>query len=89
MIYFILFGAEVLKGFFARAGLPAALAGWAATSGLDPWLVLIAMLVIFIVLGLLHGIAVHDPGRRAVLLAGAGRAQRRRLGDRRDGRPSA
>jgi tripartite ATP-independent transporter DctM subunit len=51
MIYFILFGAEVLKGFFARTNLPAALAGWAATSGLDPWLVLIAMLVIFIVLG--------------------------------------
>jgi len=51
MIYFILFGAEVLKGFFARSGLPAALANWAATSGFDPWLVLIAMLVIFIVLG--------------------------------------
>ena len=51
MIYFILFGAEVLKGFFARSGLPAALATWASTSGLDPWLVLIAMLAIFIVLG--------------------------------------
>jgi tripartite ATP-independent transporter DctM subunit len=51
MIYFILFGAEVLKGFFSRSGLPAALASWAATSGLDPWLVLIAMLAIFIVLG--------------------------------------
>ena len=51
MIYLILFGAEVLKGFFARSGLPAALAGWAATSGLDPWLVLILMLVALIVLG--------------------------------------
>ncbi len=51
MIYFILFGADVLKGFFARSGLPAALASWASTSGLDPWLVLAAMLVIFIVLG--------------------------------------
>ena len=51
MIYFILFGAEVLKGFFARAGLPAALAGWAGASGLDPWLVLIAMLLILIALG--------------------------------------
>ncbi|MGF1529045.1 MAG: TRAP transporter large permease, partial [Candidatus Competibacterales bacterium] len=40
MIYFILFAAEVLKGFFARAGLPAALAGWAAASGLDPWVIL-------------------------------------------------
>jgi tripartite ATP-independent transporter DctM subunit len=51
MIYFILFGAEVLKGFFARSGLPAALAGWAGSSGLDPWVVLVAMLAIFIVLG--------------------------------------
>jgi TRAP-type C4-dicarboxylate transport system permease large subunit len=51
MIYFILFGAEVLKGFFARSGLPAALATWASTSGLDPWMILIAMLVIFIILG--------------------------------------
>ena len=51
MIYFILFGAEVLKSFFSRAGLPAALAGWAASSGLDPWMVLIAMLCALIVLG--------------------------------------
>lgn len=51
MIYLILFGAEVLKGFFARSGLPAALAQWAATSGFDPWLVLLAMLLAFIVLG--------------------------------------
>jgi TRAP-type C4-dicarboxylate transport system permease large subunit len=51
MIYFILFGAEVLKGFFTRAGLPAALADWAGTSGLDPWVALIAMLAMLIVLG--------------------------------------
>ena len=51
MIYFILFGAEVLKGFFARANLPAALAEWAGASGLDPWLVLILMLLALIVLG--------------------------------------
>jgi tripartite ATP-independent transporter DctM subunit len=51
MIYFILFGAEVLKGFFARSNLPAALASWAATSGVDPWLVLIVMLLVLIVLG--------------------------------------
>jgi tripartite ATP-independent transporter DctM subunit len=51
MIYFILFGAEVLKGFFARSGLPAGLAAWASTSGLDPWLVLVVMMVIFIILG--------------------------------------
>ena len=51
MIYFILFGAEVLKGFFTRAGLPAALANWASTSGLDPWLVLVLMLLVLILLG--------------------------------------
>lgn len=51
MIYFILFGAEVLKGFFTRANLPAALADWAGTSGLDPFLVLALMLVILIILG--------------------------------------
>jgi len=51
MIAFILFGAEVLKTFFSRAGLPAALADWAGTSGYNPWTVLILMLVILIVLG--------------------------------------
>ncbi|MBX2854473.1 MAG: TRAP transporter large permease [Rhodobacteraceae bacterium] len=51
MITFILFGAEVLKSFFSRSGLPAALAEWAGTSGLDPWGVLIAMLAILIILG--------------------------------------
>ena len=51
MIYLILFGAEVLKGFFTRTGLPQALSEWAATSGLDPMLVLVIMLVIFVVLG--------------------------------------
>ncbi|MEZ5843857.1 MAG: TRAP transporter large permease [Hyphomicrobiaceae bacterium] len=51
MIYLILFGAEVLKGFFARAGLPAAMAAWTGSSGLDPWVLLIAMLLILIVLG--------------------------------------
>jgi tripartite ATP-independent transporter DctM subunit len=51
MIYFILFGAEVLKGFFTRSGLPQAIASWAANSGLDPWVILIGMLVIFLILG--------------------------------------
>jgi tripartite ATP-independent transporter DctM subunit len=51
MLYFILFGAEVLKGFFSRSGLPVALSSWAGASGLDPWLILIAMLLILIVLG--------------------------------------
>lgn len=51
MIYFILFGAEVLKSFFSRSGLPFALANWAAASGFDPWLLLIAILVLLVILG--------------------------------------
>ena len=51
MIYFIIFGAEVLKTFFTRSGLPAALAAWAGASGLDPWMILILMLLILVVLG--------------------------------------
>ncbi len=51
MIYLILFGAEVLKGFFTRSGLPQALSDWAAMSGFEPMIVLIAMLLILIILG--------------------------------------
>ncbi|WP_341368481.1 TRAP transporter large permease [Yoonia sp. BS5-3] len=51
MIYFILFSADVLKGFFARTGLPAWLSEWAATSTLEPYMILVAMLLILIVLG--------------------------------------
>lgn len=51
MIYFILFSADILKGFFARTNLPNALSDWAAASALDPYVILLAMLVILIILG--------------------------------------
>lgn len=51
MIYFILFSADILKGFFARTGLPSALSDMAAVSTLDPYVILIAMLVVLIILG--------------------------------------
>ncbi len=51
MLYFIIFGAEVLKGFFSRSGLPQAMAEWAMTAQINPWLILIAVLVMFIILG--------------------------------------
>ena len=51
MLYFILFGAEVLKGFFSRANLPATIANWTTASGIHPWLMLIVILVILIFLG--------------------------------------
>lgn len=51
MIFFILLGAEILKGFFTRANLPAYMASAAATSGLDPWLIMVLMLLALVVLG--------------------------------------
>jgi tripartite ATP-independent transporter DctM subunit len=51
MIYLIIFGAEVLKVFFARAGLPAAMAAWTSGSGIDPWIMIVIMLLILILLG--------------------------------------
>ena len=51
MIYFILFSADILKGFFARTGLPASLSDWAAASTLEPYVILILMLLILIILG--------------------------------------
>ncbi len=51
MIYFILFGAEVLKTFFSRAGLPQLLADWAMNSGYEPFMMLAIMLALLIILG--------------------------------------
>jgi len=51
MIYFILFSADILKGFFARTGMPASLSDWAAASTLEPYVILILMLVVLIILG--------------------------------------
>lgn len=51
MIYFILFSADILKGFFARTGLPAAMSDWAAASSLEPFIILLGMLLILIILG--------------------------------------
>ncbi len=51
VIYLILFGAEVLKGFFTRAALPAAIADWAAVSTFDPWTILILTLLLLVLLG--------------------------------------
>ncbi len=51
MIYLILFTADMLKGFFARTGLPAMLSGAAGSSGLDPYLVLFLLLLVLVLLG--------------------------------------
>lgn len=51
MIYFILFGAEVLKTFFTRSNLPSMLSTWASTAEIDPTMMLLLMLLILVVLG--------------------------------------
>jgi tripartite ATP-independent transporter DctM subunit len=53
MIYLILLGAELLKIFMSRIGLPQATAGWIADSGLSPMTVLLLLLVALILLGCL------------------------------------
>ncbi len=51
MIYLILLGAELMKIFMSRIGLPQATAEWIATSGMEPMTVMILLLFALIVLG--------------------------------------
>ncbi len=53
MIYLILLGAELLKIFMSRAGVPQTAADWAVHSGLSPMSVLLVLLVALILLGCL------------------------------------
>lgn len=53
MIYLILLGAEILKIFMSRGGVPQALAEWMSVSGMSPMLILIILLVSLILLGCL------------------------------------
>jgi len=53
MIYLILLGAELLKIFMSRGGVPQAAAHMMATSGLSPLTVLVLLLIALIVLGCL------------------------------------
>ena len=53
MIYLILLGAEMLKIFMSRGGVPQAVAEWMATSGLEPMTILVLLLVALIFLGML------------------------------------
>lgn len=51
MIYLILLGAELLKIFMARGGVPQAMAEWMANSGLAPMTTLLILLLALILLG--------------------------------------
>ena len=53
MIYLILLGAELLKIFMSRAGVPQAAAEWATSSGLAPMQVLLILLLALLLLGCL------------------------------------
>ncbi|CAD7049725.1 TRAP transporter large permease [Pseudorhizobium halotolerans] len=53
MIYLILFGAELLKIFMSRGGVPQAAAEMMVNSGLSPMVILILLLLALIVLGCL------------------------------------
>ncbi|WP_425051139.1 TRAP transporter large permease [Psychromarinibacter sp. S121] len=53
MIYLILIGAELMKIFMSRIGLPQATAEWIANSGLAPFVVVAILLVALILLGCL------------------------------------
>ncbi|MAS06251.1 MAG: C4-dicarboxylate ABC transporter permease [Ahrensia sp.] len=53
MIYLILLGAEMLKIFMSRAGVPQVTAEWMVNSGMEPMTVLILLLFALILLGCL------------------------------------
>ncbi|RMF37481.1 MAG: TRAP transporter large permease [Alphaproteobacteria bacterium] len=53
MIYLIVLGAELLKIFMSRGGVPQAIADWMANSGLAPMTVLVILLIALIFLGCL------------------------------------
>jgi tripartite ATP-independent transporter DctM subunit len=53
MIFLILFGAELLKIFMSRAGVPQGAAAWLQGSGLSPMAIMVLMILVFLVLGCL------------------------------------
>ena len=53
MIFFIVLGAAFYNGFLALTQLPQEAAAWVGSSGFDPWAVLIAILVFYLLLGCL------------------------------------
>jgi tripartite ATP-independent transporter DctM subunit len=51
MIFMIVLGAALFNSFLALSQLPQTLAEWVGTQGLNPWLVLTAVLVVYLLLG--------------------------------------
>ena len=64
MIYLILFGAELLKIYMSRIGLPQATAEWILATGLAPMAVLVLLLLALIFLGcLMDSLSMNKPSR--------------------------
>jgi TRAP-type C4-dicarboxylate transport system permease large subunit len=51
MIFMIVLGAALFNSFLALSQLPQTLAEWVGTQGLNPWVVLTAVLVVYLLLG--------------------------------------
>lgn len=51
MIFFIVLGAAFYNGFLALTQLPQETAAWVSNSGLNPWMILIIILVFYLLLG--------------------------------------
>lgn len=51
MIFVIIIGAEIFGNFITYAGLPDAIGNWVADAGFGPWTVIIAIILIYLVLG--------------------------------------
>ena len=53
MIYFIVFGAAFYNGFLAITGVPQELSRFVASQGLNPWMIMVLILLFYLVLGCL------------------------------------
>jgi tripartite ATP-independent transporter DctM subunit len=53
MIFFIVLGAAFYNGFLALTQVPQELAGWVVEQGLNPWTVLVIILIFYLLLGCL------------------------------------
>ena len=53
MIFMILIGADIFNSFVALSGLPQALAAWIVTEGFSPMTVMLAILLLYLVMGCL------------------------------------
>ncbi|PCI87642.1 MAG: C4-dicarboxylate ABC transporter permease [Hyphomicrobiales bacterium] len=51
MIFFIVFGASIYNGFLALSQVPQEVAEWVVMLGLNPWMILTIILIIYMVLG--------------------------------------